>query len=55
MMCNEMGIMNLYFSMHLNAWREMPTHRDNGGPLLGYSNTDFPEFHPREAFCLLKY
>lgn len=55
MMCNEMGIMNLYFSMHLKAWRKMPTHRDNGGPLLGYSNTDFPGSPPREVFCLLKY
>jgi len=55
MMCNEMGIMNLYFSMHIKAWREMPTQRSDGNPLLGYSHTDFPGPPPREAFCLLKY
>ena len=55
MMCNEMGIMNLYFSMHVKAWKEMPTHRMDGTPLLGYCNTDFPGSPPREAFCLLKY
>jgi hypothetical protein len=55
MMCNEMGIMNLYFSMHLKVWMEMPTHRMDGTPLLGYCHTDFHGSPLREAFCLLKY
>ena len=55
MMCNEMGIMNLYFAMRTATWRILPTHRVCGGPLLGYTNYDFPGLPVCDVFCLLKY
>jgi len=55
MLCNEMGIMNLYFAMHVDKWAILPTHTEEGGLLFGYSNSDWPGRPPASHFCMLKY
>jgi hypothetical protein len=56
MMCNEMGIMNLYFSYYLGSWEMMPiSQHEQEKHLYGYCNSDFPGSPLRTSFCLVKY
>ena len=55
MMCNEMGIMNLYFTFHQNVWTTLPNSREDGRYLFAWSDVEIAGNPPRDAFCLIKY
>jgi hypothetical protein len=53
-MCNEMGIMNLFFSFKLGVWTAFP-QRVGAKYLFGWSELNYRERPTWRNFCFLKY
>ena len=58
MRCNEMGIMNLFFTMQHKVWKPFPQRvQTSSGDryLFGWSEYNYRERPTWEQFCFLKY
>jgi len=55
-LCNEMGIMNLYFTVKRKVWEAFPQRTlDNSKYLFGWSELNYRERPNWTQFCFLKY
>jgi hypothetical protein len=55
-LCNEMGIMNLFFTTKQMIWKPFPQRvSDNSKYLFGWSELNYKEKPDWKQFCFLKY
>ncbi len=55
-LCNEMGIMNLYFTVKRKVWEAFPQRTlDDSKYLFGWSEFNYRERPNWQQFCFLKY
>lgn len=54
-MCNEMGIMNLFFTFKLRAWSPLPQKVETNKYLFGWSENNYRERPSASSFHFLKY
>jgi hypothetical protein len=55
-LCNEMGIMNLYFTVKHKVWEAFPKRTlDDSKYLFGWSEFNYRERPNWQQFCFLKY
>jgi hypothetical protein len=55
-LCNEMGIMNLYWTVQRKVWEAFPQRiLDNNKYLFGWSELNYRERPNWQQFCFLKY
>ena len=55
-LCNEMGIMNLFFTVQNKVWKPFPQRTsDNSKYLFGWSEYNYKEKPDWKQFCFLKY
>ena len=53
-MCNEMGVMNMMFTLKLGVWKAFPV-KVGDTYLFGWNETDFRDSPTWEQFHFLKY
>jgi hypothetical protein len=52
--CNEMGIMNLFFTVHHGIWDAFP-QRTGSKYLFGWNEANYKERPTWESFVFMKY
>ena len=54
-MCNEMGLMNMFFNFKMGIWVPFPQTTQEGKYLFGWCEANYPESPSWEKFHFIKY